>query len=144
MIKASELRIDNHFYDEDNDIAVVTAFMPHERSLVKNNFRFSDAGCIIIYDVYTEKGLEKEFTISTELATPIPITSEWLERCGFKIPTDDGFFVRMARGVVCIKISDIGLPIVRIGEMHFTNIIHLHQLQNLYHAFTGEELIITL
>lgn len=75
---------------------------------------------------------------------PIPLTPEWLERCGFKILVDDGFLVRVAKGVVCIKISGIGLPVVRIGEMHFTNIIHLHQLQNLYFALTGEELIITL
>lgn len=75
---------------------------------------------------------------------PIPITSEWLERMGFKDggPHDggehswripdfefgyDGRSFYFYDGNNCVQVSDSSF---------------VHQLQNLYHALTGEELTI--
>lgn len=72
---------------------------------------------------------------------PIPLTEEWLTRFGFDkiesaIPTayrtksgfrikedERGYWMQHKHGLVIIK--------------------HVHQLQNLHHALTGEELIIS-
>lgn len=102
-----------------------------------------------VLEIYSTKALcqlpsGKIEVYDAEHLNYIPLTPEWLERCGFAIPIDDGFFVRVVSGVVAIKLTDIGLPVVRVGDMHFTNTLHLHQLQNLYQALTGEELQIKL
>lgn len=118
MIKANELRVGNIF----------------------NLVRGKGSLPVVIDEDIMLKIFSLAYNYALNDLEPIPLTPEWLERCGFEIPVDNGFFVRVARGVVCIKLTDIGLPIVRIGEMHFTNIKYLHQLQNLYFALTGEEL----
>lgn len=75
--------------------------------------------------------------------TGIPLTPELLEMFGFtrKDLADLGEFISL-------RISeDMGLNLnngtIWIGE-YDTGIIHLHQLQNLYFALTGQELTITL
>lgn len=75
--------------------------------------------------------------------TPIPLTSEWLERCGFvkdilfenQSPTYflGDFFIDSST----FQPTDAGFPIAKY------KIQYLHQLQNLYFALTGEELTIT-
>lgn len=76
---------------------------------------------------------------------PIPITSDWLDRFGFRQHTNaiprpnwklkDGF---------CLFISDDGR--YKFRETFQTNmgrIQYVHQLQNLYFALTGKELQLT-
>lgn len=67
---------------------------------------------------------------------PIPLTEEWLVKFGFekKRGWDDSPFY---------KKNDVDIYIV--SDKSFTNeldvpIKHVHQLQNLYYALTGEEL----
>lgn len=64
---------------------------------------------------------------------PIPLTEEWLEKFGFKPFVKDwqrkGIIIHTRkRGFVLRK----SVPIIK----------HVHQLQNLYFALTGEELTI--
>jgi hypothetical protein len=148
MIKPNELRLGNLFYDDDNDVSKVIAFVPHERNIVKNNFRFSEAGCIIKYDVYTDKGLEEEFTISTELASPIPLTPEWLRKFGGYKQRTPFYCIDMPLNIGEINVNpDNGVVWLRHHRVKETNlnpvsVYFVHQLQNLFFALTGEELTI--
>jgi hypothetical protein len=69
---------------------------------------------------------------------PIPLTEEWLERFGFEkiqmsIPTayktKDGFRIKKDQRGYWMQYK-YGMTIIK----------HVHQLQNLYFALTGEEL----
>ena len=84
---------------------------------------------------------------------PIPITEEWLLKFGFE-PYSNGLglkltnlngFERTLRVVdlkyVCLDDHDPNL-IAEDGEAGLCGIKYIHQLQNLYFALTGEELII--
>jgi hypothetical protein len=74
---------------------------------------------------------------------PVPITPELLEFIEFVLPSKQGFFTRVQNGVVKCKL-DGSYFIVLIGEVEFSHIQSLHQLQNLYFALTGEDLTIDL
>ena len=78
---------------------------------------------------------------------PIPLTEEILLKCGFENKIEDestSFFkyINPLNGFttieVCLSDSCVWLDLMQI------NIKHLHQLQNLYFALTGEELNIEL
>lgn len=62
---------------------------------------------------------------------PIPLTKKWLLDFGFKRGVDFWF-----NGDVILDISPEGLSY----RFHYNIILHVHQLQNLYFALTGEEL----
>lgn len=80
---------------------------------------------------------------------PIIITEEWLLKCGFT-PCESLF--KDKPNILSVQISnnetldyeDGELFIANVGSHRvvtlWNNIIHLHQLQNLYYAITGEEL----
>jgi hypothetical protein len=83
-------------------------------------------------------------------AEPIPLTPEWLEKCGFKYDTENdyGYILDIGRKSFCVATaqdddllllyrSDIGL-----GYHQLMFVEHLHQLQNIIFALTGEELVI--
>jgi hypothetical protein len=56
---------------------------------------------------------------------PIPLTKEWMRK--FKFPSNDPILLYNSDGDA-VYLSD------------FDHIKYLHQLQNLYHSLTGEEL----
>lgn len=130
MIKASELRIGNAIWDDTrNKIKWVT----HR----------------VISDLASHA--------SPLPYSPIPLTPEWLERCGFK--WDKGFMkidlkhVRMSLGLYAgvsdkMSLFQTSTPGEGSIEMEFgfgsNHPKYLHQLQNLYFALTGEELPIKL
>jgi hypothetical protein len=70
---------------------------------------------------------------------PIPLTDEWLKRLGFELGNYsyqdhykiDGF-------MFACRMSKTGLVCSTTNES--IKIYHVHQLQNLYYALTGEEL----
>lgn len=78
--------------------------------------------------------------------SPIPITPEWLERLGFRdtstkhgewfLELDDSFkiIITWYGGIIELTTFDIQQP--------FPYIKSIHQLQNLYHALTGQELTV--
>ena len=69
---------------------------------------------------------------------PIPITPEWLERLGLKGHSFD--FSK----VFTISYYDDMVHIEQYSEGPFDlpHIKYIHQLQNLYHALTGQELTV--
>ena len=68
---------------------------------------------------------------------PIPITEECLLKFGF-VKGKYGFFEPKKR----LLVEDLGNSIIYDNKLLNTKIKHVHQLQNLYFALTGEELII--
>jgi hypothetical protein len=79
-----------------------------------------------------------------EVCSPIQLTDEILLKCGFE-KVDEYYFLN---GYWASFDADFPLCFGNDGccqrEIIKQNIKHLHQLQNLYFALTGEELQITL
>lgn len=85
---------------------------------------------------------------------PIPLTEAWLKKLGFE--KDDGnYFINIGKNYqVNMRIAvdfDVEEPTVYIWLyespdnsewQNQTHIKHVHQIQNLYHALTGKELIL--
>ena len=81
----------------------------------------------------------------------IKLTEEWLLKLGFKLEDDYGdikYYENGSRFGVCLDHEDISffkkgfnatITTLLYGDSFFQ---HVHQLQNLYFALTGEELII--
>jgi hypothetical protein len=83
----------------------------------------------------------------TQNLQPIPLTEEWLERFGCKKQTSsakgigefDWYELPNGMDLVWVLSSKCW---VRIETVESVTIKHVHQLQNLYFALTGEELTI--
>lgn len=81
--------------------------------------------------------------------SPIPITPEWLERLGFerKYKNENTihwvkFSAKHLSFVITECSSLFGMEYNAYGADHCPQIFHIHQLQNLYHALTGQELTV--
>jgi hypothetical protein len=80
---------------------------------------------------------------SIEELEPIPLTEEWLVKFGFDKVADntwllgDGFYIDLKKG----HITEVFVYWVDVNSRNnFIVIKHVHSLQNLYFALTGEEL----
>jgi hypothetical protein len=75
-----------------------------------------------------------------DVAEPIPLTEEWLERFGIMQNTwfeDGSYMIKEDRGFGWEMYVRNAVKTKRISFAYFK---HVHQLQNLYFALTGEEL----
>jgi hypothetical protein len=121
MIKAHELRIGNHVYlTNDNGQTIIDKI---------------DA--IDIYDCMVS---EEKFNQSRQ---PIPITEELLIKAGFELQKGDWTIAKLKKdsGFIIHNRKEGKWRFTPIWCADYKTIDHLHQLQNLYHALTGEELI---
>jgi hypothetical protein len=122
MIKSNELRIGNYI-DYERTTHVVTRLLEH----------------YVSHDWHKSIG-EDAYDTSYDSINPIPLTSEILEKCGFKLR--DGYLKNYPLYSIT---SQNGKEQIQItGYMSLPQIKYLHQLQNLYFALTGKELIINL
>lgn len=123
MIKSTEVRIGNlvSFIGKPFKIAGIDQYS-------KNFFLEDDPG-----------GFIREPVIG------IPLTPEWLERCGFH-KLNAGWINQSGSMCFYDTSQDInGDYMMDYGTRNYNaRFKYLHQLQNLYHALTGEELSITL
>lgn len=97
------------------------------------------------------KNEEQETWIEYDCFSGIPLTAEWLERFGF-VPALEGAITQLLpiayqdENFTCtLQASNLddGISICRAGLYSIKpKTIYVHQLQNLYHALTGEELTI--
>lgn len=79
--------------------------------------------------------------------SPIPLTPEILEQCGFKYEHDQlGMTFRCGKLVMFYDGEGFGrnFGMDAHDDRMDVNVQHLHQLQNLYFALTNEELILNL
>lgn len=128
MIQENELRIGNLFQDEDGTHLYVAGIW----NLENGKYQYMDSG----RNTYTKGQLY-----------PIPLTPELLEQCGFS--QDRGGFVlpdKMSLSISVTKDNEY-LPCWMDHALYpgaWRTVKHLHQLQNLYFALTGQELEINL
>jgi len=74
---------------------------------------------------------------------PIPLSPEWLERCGFekREKTEDGEYWGIFNfTLIYARHDEDGYGWFLNGYHNDCHIEYVHQLQNLYFALTGEEL----
>jgi len=71
---------------------------------------------------------------------PIPLTEEWLLKLGFESNAYQDRYENKVIHIECNKLR--GATELWIDRM--PHIKHVHQLQNLYHAITGQELEVDL
>lgn len=127
MIKASELRICNYVFYEDN-YAMIESI---EKNFVGIHYKSKNGLYISIASEYPEH------------IFPIPLSPEILEKAGFKFKCND-FYTK--NDIVSFSYEK-GIGFYQtwvLGDNLINNILYLHQLQNLYYALTGEELEINL
>jgi len=114
MIKANELRIGNIILDEKGDVVCVTI----------DTFYWL-AECVRNEEDYK----------------PIPLTEEWLVKLGFEKHEFSNY--EYCKGLFNLAHSNKLNPTGMFYEAERgTYLKHVHQLQNLYFALTGEELTI--
>ncbi len=80
----------------------------------------------------------QKLLIGTTRIKPVPITEEWLLKLGFI--NDDA--QRYFKNGIYLILYDEGCTILH-NQIHI-NYFYVHQLQNLYFAVTGEELILSV
>lgn len=90
------------------------------------------------YRQATPSTIEETWHDERPWCEPIPLTEEILLRCGFE-EGQTGYYFKDD-----IIISVEGQVYFGENEVHIAEIYHLHQLQNLVYALTGEELEINL
>jgi hypothetical protein len=118
-MKATELRIGNYINEPLNE----------------NKDPF------VVWQIYHEEGNNKVNGYPITYFSPIPLTEEWLVKLGFNkteythIYDNGDYSFRLDRLSLWDYTGDDGYCIA-------VKILHVHQLQNLYFALTGEELII--
>lgn len=127
MIKANELRIGNWVLDSGGKWLRVDYWEYHDKVAMK---------------MFIEGTEVHPMTEYIQNASPIPITPDVLEKCGFV-----DFVYHWELGNIHLDWSS---RIVATGERKGISVIgsphikYLHQLQNLVHALTGEELTVNL
>ncbi len=119
-MKAQDLRIGNYVFDKHGRIATVKTIGMFD------NIRLTASGYY-----YFESA--KLF-----YCKPIPITEEWLLRFGFEQEYGIMSFVKDDRSSIKITYETLA-DFYRLYPYTY-KIKYVHQLQNLYHALTGEEL----
>jgi len=147
MIEAKELRIGNlvtdEFYDSCKTIIEVDSIS--DRGI---NLFIEDDGN---YPECAQTWIESEKRFDTIFG--IPLTDEWLFKFGFSKNENDVLQIETTLMPLSITLSD-NYPDEKYkawvyedekSRYHIisNNIKHVHQLQNLYHALTNEELTLT-
>lgn len=124
MIEAKELRVGNLIEDELGKPKRVQNILGER------------------FNIDALDGIDRGFPL-TEM-NGIPITPELLEKCGFEYSASFGECRYKKKE---LEMDENFNPLVQEGDeflYYGKRIEHLHQLQNLYFALTGEELEINL
>lgn len=133
MIKANELRIGN---------LIIALGEDYDRG--GNRFHDPDGDDIIIVDIDTFKAIARG---STDYS-PIPLTPEWLERCGFEKRDAAEITFDLQSGVEYYYRNNKFIWHYRLSNRStgegYEHIEYVHQLQNIHLAHAGEELNVKL
>lgn len=132
MIRVNELRIGNVIV---SDAGVVRKVTGHD---IREQWRHEE-------DPHGSTGAS---------INPIPLTPEWLERCGFVIKHEaseqDPFTYSILKMDLDLAKEDDGYCLrFECQDSYYdcnigTQLLYLHQLQNLFFALSGEELNVKL
>lgn len=128
-MKPQELRIGNYVYGASDRLEIIVAISSES----------------IYTDHYLPEKLSAPFECKISDIKPIPITEEWLMKFGFsagydtKLGYEESFSIDefILDTDFCLSIAQEDNKITIRSEIK-----HIHQLQNIYHSLTGEELTI--
>lgn len=127
-MKLKELRIGNWVFDDENK--------PCQISLLTSEKRDAYEGEVPEFQIEYK---ESENIFVSDVINPIPLTEEWLLKFGFFSHENRPRPVYGNNSFIYFYKQD---GIFWSDLMHGTiEIKYVHQLQNLYHALTGKELI---
>lgn len=110
----------------------------------------SDVTCISVDGISASSKTAHYAFEPFEFVQPIPLTPEILVKCGFEDWSGDtqygkfGLVMNDINIIFAYKIKEKIFERVDVDEFSIYHINYIHQLQNLYFALTGEELIINL
>lgn len=114
---------------------------------IGNYYQYAGNGGIIYTQVqaikYNQFGLLSDFNgTNFEICKPIELTEEWLSNFGFEFSRDpeSNYYEKTFDFTAFYKVvieRKIGSDVFCFST---TQLIYVHQLQNLYFALTGEEL----
>ena len=122
MIAASELRLGNYVNSKREGLSVVSEIRKYDNRVGITPLTF------------------KNYVFHDSVFHPIPLTPEILEKCGFK-KSLNGYCYGMITRDGKNRFSIFADGAFKLGTQDLSvNIHHLHQIQNLYFALTGEEL----
>lgn len=122
-MNAQELRLGNILQDESGRQCTVTRIMDNDTIQVR----------------YMIDGKEKHSYVDCEHLEAVRLTPEWLERMGALF--DGRSVYRVAFGALTFKMYFNIKPYSYLGDIYMSGRVeYVHQLQNLYHALTGNEL----
>ncbi len=140
-MKNSELRIGN----------IITLSSPDAEIAIPSMipfvvFEITFGRCHYIQEIGKPFAIQYSYPIEWNHVHPIPITPEWLERLGFereeqKISNCDVY----KKGFYKIHVNPFGtiyFSHYTMGGFYLSELKSIHQLQNLYHALTGQELTV--
>ncbi len=101
-----------------------------------------DKGTIVSF---YEKGIHVGFgnCFDFNKCNPIPLTKEWLLKFGFTFDSIGSCHLYSGEtAIIYIDLCPLNLSIgINYEHIEINHIKYVHQLQNLYFALTGEELI---
>lgn len=136
MINTSDLRIGNFILDDEGKLGRITAIDP-SRDYLED---------IVVFDIlgaYNPGEWSAGWSCDFEKVVGVPITEEWLKRFGFSEDVP-GVFVK---GFLDLEqlLKDSPEWGVYVHEKGVGRLIkYIHQLQNIFHALTGKELIFSI
>jgi len=141
MIAPNELRIGNYFYGCGWFGEKPRVLLPIETEF----FRVTEISITGVHEILPQRRVNKYWPFSK--IEGIPITEEWFEKFGFKWVTDQTdpleFMGHWTKGLFAVTLLDFqGFSFVWKQSNCDIEIKHVHQLQNLHFALTGEELTI--
>ena len=143
-MKANELRIGNWILSDDKIVRVMDIHSFTNGEFKNNDGRFG----AFIYDGIFEP---REMSAGCNLFEPIPLTEEWLLKFGFeKIITPTLLkeinitYYKKGNFIIYLLKNSFEVELINQNGEQFNLYInwekHVHTLQNLYFALTGEEL----
>lgn len=129
MIKATELKIGNWIWFMDEAVLIDAV---------------DSDGCLNILASINNGG---NVSSSCDMADPIPLTPEILEKCGF-IESRGSYWIGAGEESFIVQNEAGGFRLMVMSYDDYAPygkpLGYLHQLQNLYFALTGEELTVNL
>jgi hypothetical protein len=151
MIQANELKIGNLVYYNGNhkEVGIVTSLQP----------KFYPKYCETSKDIFIGLNQRHDIVYSVKDIQPIPLTEELLLKFGFEKDSDFwytkkyftdleyrteemsvSYNIHSNRLAIYDSIEETSADVCSYPIYTAKRLMHLHQLQNLYFALTGEEL----
>lgn len=147
MIQASELRIGNWVFDDENIFCQISGLNSVKKAKFEDwDTQYGADGPLVEYP-------ELDGIYISQVINPIPLTPELLVKCGFmKVGLPGSYYQSYRRSVNTMDELAIYTPewVMKYQTQgsgfarSLEHVKHLHDLQNWWHALTGTELEVNL